>query len=98
MAADAFEELTGAFFRAKENGLTECALLEIEAEDYRQASEVLGKNIRQTDYMGMMSDGRFYILLSNTDEENAKGVAERFRSAGYGCGLREGEKDELVKA
>ncbi len=97
MAADAFEELTGAFFRAKEDGLTECAMIEIPAEDYKKASEILGKNIRQTDYMGLLSDGGFYILLSNTDEKNAEGVAERFRSAGYDCRLREGEKNEPVE-
>ena len=47
--------------------------------------------------MGLLSDGGFYILLSNTDEKNAEGVAERFRSAGYDCRLREGEKNEPVE-
>lgn len=89
MAPDAFGQLVRAFFGAKANGLTECALLEITADDRRQASETLSKNIRQTDYMGVLEDGRFYILLSNTDEENAKGVIERFRNAGYECCLRE---------
>ena len=90
MSPDAFGQLVRAFFGAKANGLTECALLEIVAEDRRHAAEVLGKNMRQTDYMGMMEDGRFYILLSNTDEKNAEGVIGRFQSAGYGCILREG--------
>ncbi len=89
MSPDAFGQLVRAFFGAKTNGLTECALLEIVADDRRQAAEVLGKNMRQTDYMGMLEDGGFYILLSNTDEKNAEGVMERFRSAGYGCRLRE---------
>lgn len=89
MSPDAFGQLVRAFFGAKANGLTECALLEIVAEDRRQAAEVLGKNMRQTDYMGVLEDGRFYILLSNTDEKNAEGVIGRFQSAGYGCLLRE---------
>lgn len=89
MSPDAFGQLVRAFFGAKTNGLTECALLEIVTDDRRQAAEVLGKNMRQTDYMGMLEDGGFYILLSNTDEKNAEGVMERFRSAGYGCRLRE---------
>ena len=46
--------------------------------------------MRQTDYMGMLDDGAFYILLSNTDEKNAEGVIERFRSAGFESRLREG--------
>lgn len=90
MSPDAFGQLVHAFFGAKENGLTECALLEIGAADRVQAAEALGKNMRQTDYMGVLNDGGFYILLSNTDEKNAEGVIERFRSAGYECQLREG--------
>ena len=90
MSPDAFGQLVHAFFGAKANGLTECALLEIGAADRRQAAEALGKNMRQTDYMGVLDDGGFYILLSNTDEKNAEGVIERFRSAGYECRLREG--------
>ncbi|MCI9256082.1 MAG: NAD-dependent epimerase/dehydratase family protein [Lachnospiraceae bacterium] len=90
MSPDAFGQLVHAFFGAKTNGLTECALLEIVTEDYRQAAETLGRNMRQTDYMGVFRDGRFCILLSNTDEKNAQGVIERFRSAGYICRLREG--------
>ena len=89
MSPDAFGQLVHAFFGAKANGLTECALLEIGAADRVQAAEALGKNMRQTDYMGV-DDGGFYILLSNTDEKNAEGVIERFRSAGYECELREG--------
>ena len=42
MSPDAFGQLVRAFFGAKANGLTECALLEIVAEDRRHAAEVLG--------------------------------------------------------
>lgn len=89
MAPDAFSQLASAFFGAKSNHLTECVLLELLTNDYRQAAETLAKNIRQTDYMGMLGDGKFYILLSNTDEKNAEGVIERFKSVGYECCLRE---------
>lgn len=90
MSPDAFRQLARAFFGARASGLTECTLLEIQAEDRRKAAETLGKNMRQTDYMGVLDDGKFYILLSNTDEKNAEGVINRFRDAGYGCCLREG--------
>ena len=89
MSPDAFTQLVAAFFGAKSNGLTECALLEILTQDRRQASDVLGKSMRQTDYMGVLNDGKFYTLLSNTDEKSAEGVIERFRNAGYECCLRE---------
>ncbi len=92
MATDAFAQLVSAFFGAKTNGLTECALLEIMTADIARASEELGKNMRQTDYMGILEDGRFYILLSNTDEKNAEGVMNRFRNSGYECCLREGDQ------
>lgn len=90
MSPEAFAQLVKAFFGAKRNGLTECVLLEILTPDYRSASQVLGKNMRQTDYMGILPDDRFYILLSNTDAGNAGGVIERFRGTGYECRLREG--------
>lgn len=89
MVSDAFGQLVKAFFGARANGLTECALLEIKAKDYIQAARTLGKNMRQTDYMGVLDDGKFYILLSNTDEKNAQRVLNRFHDAGYECCLRE---------
>lgn len=89
MSPDAFEQLVSAFLGAKTNGLTECAMLEILTEDRIKAAEVLGRNMRQTDYMGVLNDGKFYILLSNTDSKSAEGVIERFRKAGYECCLRE---------
>lgn len=93
MASDAFEQLVNAFFGAKANGLTECTLLKIKTWDHVQAAEILGRNMRQTDYMGVLNDGSFNILLSNTDEKNAEGVMERFRNAGYESSLREGAEE-----
>ena len=88
MREEAFTLLVRAFFEARDKGLTECTLLEIKTKndaDYRQAVSVLGKEIRQTDYMGMLAGGRLYILLSNTNKGNAQGVIERFRGSGYDC-------------
>lgn len=90
MSPDAFTQLVGAFFSAKANGLTECTLLEIVTHDIRGAALALEKNMRQTDYMGILQDNKFYILLSNTDVGNAESVIERFRNAGFECYLREG--------
>lgn len=85
MTADAFVQLVRAFMEAKEKELTECVLLEIKAEEgsCAQAAKVLGKSIRESDYMGMLEDGRLYVLLSNTDAKNAEKVRERFLSVGY---------------
>lgn len=91
MTESAFSQLVRAFFEAKEKKLTECALLEIRTEDrgYEQAAQALGANIRSSDYMGVMGDGKLYVLLSNTDAENARMVRERFARSGYDSLLRE---------
>ena len=85
LKADAFMNLVKAFFNARDKGLTECTLLEIltEDQDYEKAAGVLRRSIRQTDYLGMLEDGKLYALLSNTREENAEAVAGRFRKSGY---------------
>lgn len=44
---------------------------------YLEAAEVLGKKLRQTDYVGML-DGGLYVLLSDTEEKNALGVITSF--------------------
>lgn len=87
LAKDAFTLLAKAFFDARDKGLTECTLLEIMTEEnstaYERAAFVLGKNIRQTDYIGTLKDGGLYVLLSNTDEKHAGEVIARFGTAGY---------------
>lgn len=87
----AFTLLAKAFFDAREKGLTEYVLLEILAEggNYENVAGTLGSSIRQTDYMGILNGGRLYVLLSNTNRENAGGIMERFRNAGYECRVDE---------
>ena len=89
---EAFTQLVSAFFEAKRNGLTECSLVKITCgeEKYLEAAEVLGKKLRQTDYVGML-DGGLYVLLSDTEEKNALGVITRFAEAGYESTIANGE-------
>lgn len=82
---EAFTQLTKAFFAARDKGLTECSLLEItEVREYnrKEAARILGTQMRQTDYLGILH-GNLYALLSNTDQEGARSVMERFLSKGY---------------
>lgn len=90
---EAFTRLVTAFFRARNQGLTECALLEIQTgnQRYEQAAAALNGCIRQTDYFGVLENGKLYALLSNTNEENAEGVVDRFRLAGYEGLVKEAE-------
>lgn len=89
----AFTNLVIAFFKARNENLTECALLEIQAayEELSRAAVVLGGYIRATDYLGVLENGKLYVLLSNTNEANAAGVIDRFRLAGYESLLREAD-------
>lgn len=81
---EAFTRLVKAFFDAKINGLTECALLRIETEDteYVKDAKELEAFLRQSDYLGLLSDG-LYVLLPNTDEANAQWVISRFQEKGF---------------
>lgn len=82
---EAFTSLVTAYNKAKKKGLTECTLLRIEAEPgtYEQVGSVLMDNLRQTDYLGTMNNGKLYVLLVNTVKEEAAIVMERFSQAGY---------------
>lgn len=88
---EAFTELVKSFFKAKANGLTECTLLEFEMgyHEYKSISIQVANHIRQTDYMGVMEGGTLYILLCNTDLENAKSVQERLQKLGYESRIKE---------
>ena len=89
---EAFTQLVSAFFEAKRNGQTECSLVKITCGEakYLEAAEVLGKKLRQTDYVGML-DGGLYVLLSDTEEKNALCVITRFAEAGYERTIANGE-------
>lgn len=85
LEAEAFTSLVKAYHKAKKKNLAECTLLLIEAEpqEFERAGEVLKKNLRQTDYLGMMTDGRLYVLLANTVQKEADIVISRFSNSGY---------------
>ncbi len=88
---EAFTVLVKTFFGAKAKGLTECTMLEIEMgyHEYKSISIQVANHIRQTDYMGVMEGGTLYILLCNTDPENAKVVQERLQKLGYESKMKE---------
>ena len=88
---DAFTHLAKAYSDAKDKGLTEYMLLEIltGGENYERVGRAVGSAIRQTDYLGILKQGKLHALLSNTNKENIGGIQERFRSAGYECRVEE---------
>lgn len=87
---EAFSALVKAYLGAGKKGLTECAILKIEREgrSEEEAAAALAKRLRQSDYLGKLEDGNLYVLLSNTDEEGARFVVDRFEEAGYGSSIQ----------
>ncbi len=89
--AEAFESLVKAYLTARNKGLTECTVLEIDIEgkNLEKSGDELAGLMRQSDYIGKMSDGRLCALLSNTDSKDAEFVIKRFAKTGYNSVIRE---------
>ncbi len=89
--AEAFESLVKAYLTARNKGLTECTVLEIDIEgrNLEKSGDELAGLMRQSDYIGKMSDGRLCALLSNTDSKDAEFVVKRFAKTGYNSVIRE---------
>lgn len=85
LETSAFTSLLNAYLAAKDRGLTECTVLRVEANSgaYMEVGTKLTEKLRQTDYMGTLSDGGLYALLANTSGEDAQYVINRFAEAGY---------------
>ncbi len=80
---EAFSHLVTAFMNAKKDGLAECTLLEMDIKKgkFKKKEELLEKNLRKSDYLGIMN-GKPYVLLTNTDKKNAEYVIRRFEEIG----------------
>lgn len=88
---EAFVTLMNAYLTARSRGLTECAALRINTppETYREAGIQITKKLRQSDYLGIFSDGGLYALLANTSKEDVQFVINRFAEIGYESFLME---------
>lgn len=87
----AFASLVRAFLNAAGKGLTECTVLLVLTGGTAQedASRILTGKMRQSDYLGRLSDGKLYALLSNTRQEDAEYVRTRFLEAGFESRIQE---------
>jgi hypothetical protein len=88
---DAFVSLVKAYMGARRKNLTECAIIaiDVDAAGQEEAGIKLSKLLRQSDFLGRLTDGNLYALLSNTDNKSADFVVRRFGEAGYGARLQE---------
>lgn len=85
LETEAFAALLDAYMKAEERGLTECTVLKVDTAPMScvEAGKILSSKLRTTDYMGMLSDGELYALLSNTSRKDAGFVISRFADAGF---------------
>ena len=85
LSPEAFEPLVQAYMNAETRNLAECVLLKICISPDRQMEidEKMTSHLRDSDYLGMMTDGNLYVLLANTTRANAVFVQERFDRNGY---------------
>ena len=87
---NAFHSLLEAFLTARDRGLTQCCVLQLEEipeEKEKKAVEEVSKTLRNSDYLGKRKDGRLYILLSNTDTKSGNIVISRLSELGYQASL-----------
>lgn len=86
----AFTPLVKAFFEAQNKGLTEYTLLKIDTnKPYKEVGNALSSLMRRTDYLGLLNKDQLYALLSNTKEEQASIIIERFKKNGYSSYIAE---------
>lgn len=85
LGSEAFTALASAYLVAWRKGLTECAFIKVDVPDEKvqEAGAVLGKLMRQSDFLGQLEDSGLYALLSNTSNTDAEFVLNRFNDAGY---------------
>ena len=88
---EAFRSLVKAYLNASEKQLTECTLIEVELGEVslEEAGKRLGAQMRQSDFLGVLQDGRVYALLANTRPKDAAVVLQRFRDSGFNCRITE---------
>ena len=91
LVSDAFITLTKAHMSASDKGLTECTLLKVVTytEDRMADGKLLASKLRLSDYVGIMPDGYLYVLLSNTNREDADYVIRLFAELGYETEVQE---------
>lgn len=82
---EAFESLVRAYEHALERNLTQYTLLCIsdQPDCYEKICNDMRGKLRSADYLGIRADGKLYVLLSNTNREDAIYVEQRFKEKGY---------------
>ena len=70
-----------------ENRISSYKLVQVlsEGRSLEEMDELLGREIRETDLMGLGTDGNLYLLLSQVDSSNVVHILNRLKTAGLSC-------------
>ena len=77
MKWDAFVDILELYFYGESKNLQQFTLLELSAKG--KTEEDMQTGVRKTDYLGKKDDEHYYAILSNTMEEEAQNVLERYK-------------------
>lgn len=81
---DAFRTLVKSYSHAANRNLVEYTLLRIHTPNkIKTTANKTEKFLRSTDYFGVLSNKKLYVLLANTSAEDAVYVQKRFAENGY---------------
>lgn len=81
---DAFRTLVKSYSHAANRNLVEYTLLRIHTPNkIKTTANETEKFLRSTDYFGVLSNKKLYVLLANTSAEDAVYVQKRFAENGY---------------
>ncbi|MBP5282095.1 MAG: NAD-dependent epimerase/dehydratase family protein [Lachnospiraceae bacterium] len=92
MEAEAYMQLVSAFRRAREKGFTKCTLMDLyigEVSSLEELDVKLDQLLRNTDYVGLLPEGRIQVLLANSGPKEAEFAVRRIREAGIECSIEE---------
>jgi hypothetical protein len=81
---DAFVDILKVRMEMKRNKVSDfqLVLLENNGQDIKLVYPKISEGIRTADVVGMLNDGKCYILLSQSDKEDSLEVLERLKRLG----------------
>ena len=80
---ESFNRILRSKKEAQENAQSEFSMLRVEGPgSLKPLSLKVGSIIRESDYIGLREDGRLYMILSNTNVEDALFVIKRLQKIG----------------
>lgn len=88
LTKDAFAELDTTYHDAMAKGFTEYVVLSVSSErsmTYKEWSDTLSSKLRFSDYLGINTDGRVCVLLTNSNTMDAQFIIRRFAEMGIYC-------------